>query len=67
MNNLPTIVAGLWVFGIIGWILNLVWLVQDVTGQTFGQLDVTAMLILQVVGVFFAPLGSILGYIGIFI
>lgn len=67
MDNLPTIAVGIWLFGLIGWILNLVWLVQDVTGQALGQLEVTGMLILQVVGVFIAPLGSILGYIGIFI
>jgi hypothetical protein len=50
------IVIALWVAAIGGWIANVVKLVGMLDGA------VTTMFIARVVGVFAAPLGSVLGY-----
>ena len=50
------IVIILWVAAIGGWIANIVKLIGMVDGS------VTTMFVLRVVGIFAAPLGSILGY-----
>lgn len=49
-----TVVVG----GIIGWVLNIIKLVGMLDGP------VTAMFIARCIGVFAAPLGAILGYLG---
>jgi hypothetical protein len=47
-----TLVAGL----IVGWVLNIVRLVP--------MEGATGMLVLRAVGILFAPLGAVLGYVG---
>ena len=42
---------------IAGWVMNII----TIAHSSFN--DITGMLILRVVGIFVAPLGSILGYI----
>lgn len=42
----------------IGWVLNIIKLVGMIDGE------ITTMFVLRVVGIFAAPLGAILGYIG---
>lgn len=42
--------------GIVGWVMNIVKLVQMLDGS------VTALFIARIVGVFAAPLGAILGF-----
>lgn len=49
-----TVVVG----GIIGWVLNIIKLVGMVDGE------ITTMFVLRIVGIFAAPLGAVLGYIG---
>lgn len=46
--------------GIIGWVANIVQLVGMASDP------ITAMFVLKCVGVFFAPLGSVLGMVGFF-
>jgi len=49
-----------WVLGIVGWIANIV--------QIVGRIDdpITGLFILKCVGVLAAPLGSVLGIVGMF-
>lgn len=59
MNNNETFVSlfviGIYIAGIIGWVLNIVHIAQD--NMTSG------MLALRIVGILLAPLGSVLGWI----
>lgn len=45
------------IFAMIGWVLNIVKLIQCAGG------GVTGMLIIRIIGIFVAPLGCIMGYI----
>lgn len=49
-----------WVLAIVGWVANIV--------QTVGMAyePITTLLILKIVGIFAAPLGSVLGIAGMF-
>lgn len=55
-NAVSLIVAALIVAGLVGWCMNI----ADIIGMLDGPIN--AMLIVRVVGIFFAPLGAILGY-----
>lgn len=44
-------------FGIGGWVANII----KLTGMSFDPL--TGMVVARVIGIFFAPLGAILGYL----
>lgn len=48
-------IIGLWIAGIIGWVLNLV----KIFDADFAH--VTGVLVLRIIGVFIAPIGSVLG------
>ncbi len=48
----------LWVAAIIGWILNIVQVVQ------MADESITGMFVLKCVGILAAPLGAVLGWIG---
>ena len=50
-----------WIVGIAGWLSNIVQLVQYNWDST-----ITVLFVLKCVGVFLAPLGSILGVMGWF-
>ncbi len=50
------VIAILWLVGTVGWILNIVWIVKDVSHP------LTTMFILRCVGIFVAPLGAVLGF-----
>lgn len=50
-----------WVLIVIGYITNIVRLVWS--AQDTGLNDVTLMKILQIIGIFVPPLGTLLGYI----
>lgn len=52
------VVLLIWVFGVIGWIMNIV--------QLAAVSSVTGWAILKGVGIIVGPLGSILGYINLF-
>lgn len=56
VTGLYATVIILWILGIIGWVMNIV----DIISMMSGEL--TAMLIIRLVGVFVFPLGAILGY-----
>lgn len=43
---------------VIGWLLNILRLVVDISGP------LRFILILRIIGVFFPPLGAILGFVG---
>jgi hypothetical protein len=69
MRNGDSVVVGLgltailiWATMIIGWIVNIIQLVS--IAMNSGAL--TLLVVLKIVGVFIAPLGSILGIIGMF-
>lgn len=53
----PLTVLALIIAFIVGWVLNII--------QIVGMLDqdISTMFVLKVAGVFFAPLGALLGYI----
>jgi hypothetical protein len=56
-----TLILGIiWIAAAIGWVINLVHVVTFFIGVVW-PFEVTGMLILQCVGVFFAPLGAFLG------
>jgi len=44
--------------GMIGWVLNIIKLVGMIDSE------ITTMFVLRIVGIFAAPLGAVLGYIG---
>lgn len=44
------------IFGLIGWVMNIVKFIYML------DYGITAMFIARIVGIFFAPLGSILGW-----
>lgn len=49
-------VFSVWIIAIIGWIWNIAKIIEsDLT-------PITTMLILRFIGIFIAPLGSVLGY-----
>jgi len=49
-------VFAIWALAIVGWVLNIVQLIND----TY----LLNMFVLKIVGIFVAPLGAVLGYIG---
>jgi hypothetical protein len=51
------LILGLWVLGIIGWIMNImtIWNTYD--------LPLTGKFVLRIIGIFVFPIGGILGYI----
>ena len=57
------IIILLWVVGIIGWVLNIVKLVQLLKSKEGENLKVTPMFIARCIGIVAAPLGSVLGFI----
>ncbi len=50
----------LWVLAIIGWVANIVQVIHLSTAA------ITGVFILKCIGIFVAPLGVILGWIGLF-
>lgn len=66
VTRIATTAIGLWLLAIVasivlavGWVFNLVDIVQFLDARTAP----TAMFVLQCVGVFFLPLGGVLGWI----
>lgn len=51
------LILGLWVLGIIGWIMNImtIWNTYD--------LPLTGKFVLRIIGVFVFPIGGVLGYL----
>lgn len=54
-----------WLLAGIGWCVNLVGTVMMALAMTAWS-DITPMLVTKIIGVFFVPLGAILGWFGIF-
>lgn len=50
-----------WLAVVVGWILNICQIVA-----TF-SMPLTGLLLVKIVGIFLAPLGSVLGYITLFL
>ena len=50
------IVIGVWLFFVIGWIINIV--------KIIGQFDlaITGLMVVRMIGVFVAPLGGVIGW-----
>lgn len=46
------------VLGIIGWILNI--------AQIVGMSSVNGLMIVKIIGAFLAPLGAVMGWVGVF-
>ena len=60
MNGTFITIIAVWIIALTGWIANIVQVVPMINDT------ITGMLILKIVGIFAGPLGSILGYIGMF-
>lgn len=58
MRALVVVWIGLWVAGVIGWIMNLCQLFSMAAGGA------TAMFILKCIGAVLAPIGAVLGWLG---
>lgn len=56
-----TVVVLLWLIAVVGWVLNIVNIVRTATSGS--EVEITVLFIAQIVGVFFAPLGVILGLV----
>lgn len=54
----PLTVIALWLAAIAGWVMNIVQVIKMADG------GFTTLFVLKIVGIFAAPLGSILGWIG---
>lgn len=50
----------IWLILIVGWILNIVQICKVIATP------ITGLFIVKVVGIFLAPLGVIMGYVGLF-
>ena len=50
---------------ILGWIINLYTLVSSSVGEPISEITVFG--IIQIIGVFAFPIGSVLGYISLFV
>lgn len=53
------LVIGIIILSLFGWVANLIQLIALLDGP------ITAMLLLKIAGVFAAPLGAILGFVGL--
>ena len=53
---LPLIWLGVVLVGLIGWIMNII----NIIHADFAH--ITGLLVIQVVGIFIAPLGAVLGF-----
>lgn len=53
-------IVGFWLAGVVGWVANI-WQIMQLIND-----PITALLIIKCVGVFFAPIGAILGIFGMF-
>lgn len=60
MKTIALVYIAVWVAGIVGWIANLVQIVHTASDP------ITGLFILKCIGVVAAPVGSILGLIGMF-
>lgn len=58
-------VALFWLIGFLGWIINLVNVVSMATSDAAIS-DATMLQLLELIGVFAAPLGSFLGLLSLF-
>lgn len=52
------LVVLLWLAMVVGWIMNIITVVQMVSAEVY-----TGMLVLRSVGIILAPLGGVLGFI----
>ena len=59
-TSIALIIPILYLLGIIGWVANIVQIVNSISNE------ITLLLILKCIGIVVAPLGVILGWIGIF-
>jgi hypothetical protein len=59
---------GLFLFFFIGWIINIISVIMQFSGETINSIgDASIFLIFQSIGIFIAPVGSILGWISLFV
>ena len=61
--GLMLFIISIWVIAIVGWVLNIVKLVRNLKANQGQQTSITPMFVARCIGVFAAPLGSVLGYI----
>ena len=54
------VIISIWLVGVIGWVLNGVQIVHTL------DMPITGLFILKCIGIFVAPLGSVLGCVGLF-
>ena len=54
----PVLYIVIWFALFIGWIANIIRLIGDMHDP------VTTMVVLRIVGIFYAPFGGVLGYVG---
>ena len=56
----------IWLAFIVGWILNIVQIFKQMPATLAGFADMAPMYFAKIICVFIAPIGSILGYVGLF-
>jgi nucleoside permease NupC len=64
-TKMGIILVVMWIAGVIGWIANLIQTLYMLTSLE-RIIDISGFGIVQVIGIFFAPVGSILGWYGMF-
>lgn len=66
MKSTAIIVIGVWMFLIVGWIVNLVDVIVTVAGvSSIGE--ITPFTLFQIISIFLGPIGSIVGYVSLFV
>lgn len=66
MKSTALIVIGVWVFLIVGWIINLVDVIVTVAGiSTIAE--IAPFTLFQIISIFLGPIGSIVGYVSLFV
>lgn len=53
-------IIGIVIAGIVGWVMNIV----QIVGLALADAPLNTLFVVKVIGVFLAPLGAVLGYIG---
>lgn len=53
----------IWILFIVGWVANIIQVISSIPA-TFGEM--TPMFAIKCISIFIAPLGSVLGWVGMF-
>lgn len=66
MKSTTLVVINLWLFFVVGWIINLVDVIITVAGiSTIAE--IAPFTLFQIISIFLGPIGSIVGYVSLFV